>query len=316
MDGFDMHILRELGSLTREIRKEVSQMIGVGVDIKTLINFIEKKIFATGNFPSFPAMVSVNDMAAHYTVYHEGYCLQKGDVIKVDFGISREGFITDNAFTVEVDSNEYQDLIESAKACLDAAIERAEIGCSMHDIGQVVYDVAKQRGFNTIHNLSGHQIGPYVLHYGLSVPSFPNEDMQKIENSQQFAIEPFVTTGEPRIKAIRPSNILHLKQTKPVRDPIAMKILKHIKTHFPKLPFSKRWLVESEAITLGAVGGGIKGYDFKKVNYGVSVLKKYGLLYEYDELGTVDGAIVAQFEDCVVFEDNKKTIITRLKSEE
>ncbi|MEC8339284.1 MAG: type II methionyl aminopeptidase [Nanoarchaeota archaeon] len=316
MNTFDMDILKELGSLTREIRKEVSSMISTGVDIKSLIDFIEKKIFETGNFPSFPAMVSVNDMAAHYTVYNEGYILQKGDVIKVDFGISRDGFITDNAFTVEVDSNEHEELLACAKACLDAAMDRVEIGCTMHDIGDVVYQVASDRGFNTIHNLSGHQIGPYVLHYGLSVPSFPNEDMQKVENSQQFAIEPFVTYGEPRIKAVRPSNILHLKQTKPVRDPIAMKVLKHIKEHFPKLPFSKRWLVESEALMLGAKGGGIKGYDFKKVNYGISVLKKYGSIYEYDELGTVDGAIVAQFEDCVVFENNEKTIITRLKLEE
>lgn len=316
MSNFDMKILNELGALTREIRKEVSLKIDVGVDIKDLIDYIEKKIFLTGNFPSFPAMVSVNDMAAHYTVYDVGYNLKKGDVIKVDFGISRDGFITDNAFTVEVGSNEHQDLIEAAKACLDAAMDRVEIGCSMHDIGTVIYDVAKQRGFNTIHNLSGHQIGPYVLHYGMSVPSYGNEDMQKIKNSQQFAIEPFVTYGEPRIKSVRPSNILHMQRDKPVRDPIAMKVLKHIREHFPKLPFSKRWLVNDFAKELGAKGEGIKGYDSKKINYGVSILKKYGVLYEYDELGTIDGALVAQFEDCVVFEDNKKTIITRLRNNE
>ena len=311
-----MNILNELGALTREIRKEVSLKIGVGVDIKELIDYIEKKIFSTGNFPSFPAMVSVNDMAAHYTVFDEGYILQKGDVIKVDFGISRNGFLTDNAFTVEVGSNNHQKLIECAKACLDAAMDRVEIDCTMHDIGTVIYDVAKQRGFNTIHNLSGHQIGPYVLHYGMSVPSYGNEDMQKVKNSQQFAIEPFVTYGEPRIKAVRPSNILHLQRDKPVRDPIAMKVLKHIRSHFPKLPFSKRWLISSEAELLGAIGGGIKGYDTQKIKYGINILKKYGIIYEYDELGTVDGELVAQFEDCVVFENNQKTIITRLRNED
>lgn len=310
---FDMDLLRELGAFTRKLRKEVSLKIDVGVDIKELIDFLEISIFEKGYLPSFPSMVSVNDMAAHFTIYDEGYILQKGDVIKVDFGVSKNGFITDNAFTVEVGSNKHEKLIECAKACLDAAMERVEIGCSMNDIGDVVYNVAKERGFNTIHNLSGHQIGPYCLHYGMSVPNFANEDFQRVQNSQEFAIEPFITYGEPRIKAIRPSNILHLVKDKPIRDPIAMKLLKHIRQNFPKLPFSKRWLVQ-EVLTQDLQGKtNLEGFDKRKVNYGVNLLKKYGILYEYDELGTVDGEIVAQFEDVVVFENNEKTIITRLK---
>lgn len=311
MSDFDKELLVELGKATRELRKQVSQKIDIGVDIKELINFLEVEIFSRGYLPSFPAMVSVNDMAAHYTVFDEGYVLKKGDVIKVDFGLSKNGFLTDNAFTHEVGSNNHKDLIDTAKACLDAAIERAEAGTKMQDIGECVFEVARQRGFNTIHNLSGHQIGQNALHYGLSVPNLNNGDTQEVPQTSQFAIEPFVTYGEPRIKSCRLSNIVHLRQYKPVRDPIAMKVLKHIKTHFEHLPFSKRWLVQ-EVLDEDLQGKtGLVGFDKRKVLYAVSILKKYGVLYEYDELGTVDGEIVAQFEDCVLFVDGEKTIITR-----
>lgn len=312
MSDLDIGILNELGKLTKSIRSEVSKLIDVGVDITVLIDFIENRIFEGGYLPSFPAMVSINSMAAHYTVFDEGYVLQKGDVIKVDFGISKEGYISDNAFTVEVGSDEHKDLIETAKACLDKALEVVNYGVSMKEVGSSVETIAKEKGFNTIHNLSGHQIGRYDLHCGLSVPNCDNGDPSKVKEDTLLAIEPFVTYGQPMIKACGLSNILHLKNDGPVRDPIAMKLLKHIREHFPKLPFSKRWLVDSVLKENLKSNPKFSGFDKRKVSYGVKILKKYGILYEYDELGTVDNKIVAQFEDCVVFNDGKKSIITRL----
>ena len=312
MVELDKETLEMLGKETRELRSKVSKKITQGVDIKELINFIEQEIFSKGFLPSFPAMVSINEMAAHYTVFDEGYVLQKGDVIKVDFGISKNGFITDNAFTVEVDSNSHQKLLETAKACLDGAVERIDTQATMSDVGEVVHSIAKKNGFETIHNLTGHQIGKNMLHYGLCIPNFANGDKTVVPQTSQFAIEPFVTYGEPRIKAMRPSNILHLMKTKPVRDPIAMKVLKHIKEHFPHLPFSKRWLVQEILDNELEGKTPFKGFDKRKVLYAINVLKKYGNIYEYDELGTVDGEIVAQFEDCVLFVDGEKSIITRL----
>ncbi|MCA9459685.1 MAG: type II methionyl aminopeptidase [Nanoarchaeota archaeon] len=313
MSHLNIEILEKLGKLTRELRKEVSPLAKTGVDITEIIDFIEKKIFSQNYLPSFPAMVSVNDMAAHYTVFDEGYILKKGDVIKIDFGISESGFITDNAFTVEIDDNKHEKLISTAKACLDAAMETANFGTSMSQIGKSVYDVAKKNGFNTIHNLSGHQIEQYNLHAGFGVPNYDNNDSNKIKNGMQFAIEPFVTYGEPKIKSCRLSNIVHLVNDKPIRDPIAKKVLSYIKEKYPKLPFSKRWLVKGIIQDLNPNANSDDGFEKRKVLYALKILKRYNIIYEYDELGTIDGEIVAQFEDCVVFSQNKKSIITRLK---
>ena len=313
MSELNLDILKELGSFTRTLRKDVSLIIKEGLDIFEIIDFIESRIFEHRYLPSFPAMVSVNDMAAHYTVFDEGYKLKSGDVIKVDFGASNDGYMTDNAFTVEITTSDHTDLIQTARDCLEVAMDKMNYDVTMGEIGGLVDDLAVKRGFNSIHNLSGHQIGRYDLHCGLSVPSVDNGDTAFVEGEMQLAIEPFITYGQPLIKACRLSNILHLKGDKPVRDAIAMKVLRHIRQNFPKQPFSKRWLWD-ECLKDNLNGHPwFKGFSKRRVEYAVSVLKKYGVLYEYDELGTVDGKIVAQFEDCVLFKDGVKTILTRLR---
>ncbi len=309
MSKLDLEILSKLGKLTRVIRKEVSQQVKVGLDITDIINYVEKKIFDNGYLPAFPCTVCVNDMAAHYTVFDEGYKLQKGDVIKIDFGISEKGFITDNATTVEVEDNKYEKLMKANLEGLNAVMDKVELGVTMSELGETVDKIAKENGFNTIHNLCGHQIGINNLHYGLSVPNIKNNDSRIVEDNMEFAIEPFFTTGQPKIKSAGPSGILHLQSDKPIRDPIAKKVLEHIKENYPHLPFSKRWLVDD---IMKNINPKVTGFDKRKVLYSLKLLKLNSNIYEYDALSTVDGAIVSQYEDAVVFVDNKKTIITRL----
>lgn len=311
MDKLNLEILESLGKLTHQIRKEVVKIPKVGVDITVIIDYIEKKIFDNGYLPAFPATVSVNDIAAHYTVFDEGYILKKGDLIKIDFGISHNGFITDNAVSVEVESNEHEALLKANLAGLNAAMKKAELGVSMSDIGKVVDLEAEKAGFNTIHNLSGHQIAINNLHCGLSVPNYENFDNSIIEDNSELAIEPFFTYGVPSIKSGGGGNILHLKNYKPVRDPIAKKLLNYIKKYYPTLPFSKRWLVNDIVSNLRSEEVSSEALDKRKVLYGLRHLKLHKIVYEYDLLVTEDGALVSQYEDAVVFVDGVKSIITR-----
>ncbi len=299
MVKLDLEILEKLGKLTRELRKKVSSMPKEGMDITELIDFIENRIFEEGYLPAFPCTVSVNEMAAHYTIFDEGYILKKGDLIKIDFGISENGFITDNAVTVEIGTNKYEKLMKANLEGLNAVMEKAQLGVSMSELGKTVHDVAVKNGFETIQNLSGHQIAQYNLHCGLSVPNYENLDSREIGDNMELAIEPFFTMGEPKVKSAGPSNILHLINDKPIRDSIAKKVLNYIRENYPRLPFSKRWL--------------LKEFDKRKVLYALRVLKAHNIVYEYDALATVDGAMVSQFEDAVVFVDGKKSIITRVK---
>lgn len=294
----DIQILEKLGKITRETRTEVSKLAKEGTDITELIDYVENKIFGLGYVPAFPCTVSVNEIAAHYTVFDEGYILKKGDLIKIDFGISEKGFCTDNAFTIEIGTTKYEKLMQSNKRALDKAMDMINYGVTMGEIGREVHKIALEDGFETIHNLSGHQIGRYKLHAGLSVPSYDNKNDASVADNTSFAIEPFFTEGEPKVKSAGPSNILHLIHDRPIRDPIAKKVLEHIREHYPKLPFSKRWLLQY--------------FDKRKVLYALKLLKANNIVYEYDALASVDGSFVSQYEDCVVFVGGRKSIITRL----
>lgn len=298
MKKLDINILEKLGKLTHKLRVEVAKISQEGVDITEIIDFVENTIFDAGYLPAFPCTVAINEVAAHYTVFDEGYVLKKGDLIKIDFGISDNGFITDNAITIEIGTNEYKDLIDANLEALNKAIDKVDIGVTMSDIGKIVNTVAQDKGFNTIHNLSGHQITINDLHCGLHVPNYENKDLSKIEDNMELAIEPFFTQGEPMIKACGLSNILHLNKDTQIRDAIARKVLNHIKEKYPKLPFSKRWL--------------LKTFDKRKVMYAIKLLKAKDIIIEYETLVSVDGSYISQFEDTVVFADNKKSVITRL----
>ena len=310
MSKLDFEILCNLGKLTKQIRKEVFQIVKEGIDIKEIINFVENKVFTEGYMPAFPCTVCINDVAAHYTVFDDSYILKKGDLVKVDFGICHNGFITDNAFTVEITTNNYSKLIEANLNGLNKIMDKIDLGITMSELGEIVENVAKDNGFNTIHNLRGHQISKYDLHSGISVPNFKSNDTAIVTENMELAIEPFFTLGAPMVKNKGNSNILHLMNDKPIRDPIAKKILEHIKENYPKLPFSKRWLVDDIIKSLNPISNG--AFEKRKVLYALKLLKLNNNIYEYDALATVDGAMVSQFEDSVVFIDNRKTIITRL----
>lgn len=298
MEEMNFEALKDLGKFTNELRQKAMKIPKPGINILEIIEFIEESIFEKGYLPAFPCTVCINEEAAHSTIFDEEIILKKGDVIKVDFGVSDKGIITDNAFTLEIETNFYEKLLTANKEALDAALEVAKIGCEISKIGSVVHKTAKKYGFETIHNLSGHQVELNNLHAGLHIPNYDNNSKRKIEEGFELAIEPFLTTGDPLVKDGKLGNILHLKSSKNVRDAIARKVLNHIKEKYPKLPFSKRWL--------------LKEFDKKKVVYAINVLKRENIIYEYNVLVSNNGAIISQFEDTIVFEKDKKTIITRL----
>lgn len=313
MGELDINILKEIGKFTHNLRRKISTIPKTGSSMTELIDFVESEIFKAGYMPAFPCGVSINEIAAHYTVFDEDIVFKKGDVLKIDFGVAHEGYLTDNAITIEIEDNKYEKMLQANLEALNKAVELIEVGTTMSSIGKAVNEIAKTHGFNTIHNLSGHQISRNDLHCGLSVPNYENFNNNKVKENCEFAIEPFFTAGEPRIKSIGASNHMHLVKDKPIRDPIAKKVLIYIKENFPELPFSKRWLLKDVITKINPnIKSKDKGFDVRKVNYAVKILKDHGILYEYDCLVSTDGSIITQFEDSVVFDKDKKIVLTRL----
>ncbi|MFW5705111.1 MAG: type II methionyl aminopeptidase [Nanoarchaeota archaeon] len=307
-EKFNLEILEELGKFTKKLRKQTSKLIKKGTKISEIINFVEKSIFDAKCLPAFPCTVCINDVAAHYTIFDEDYEIKKGDVVKIDFGISKDGFITDNAFTIEIETNRYKEILDANFDALNKQLELVSVGISMSELGRIPENNAAKVGCQTIHNLSGHQIERNNLHVGLSVPNYENKNLSRIQNNSCFAIEPYFSLGSNLIKEGQKGNILELTGTGPVRDVIAKTVLNHIKKKFSYLPFSKRWLLQetSEYLGLGP------GFEKNKLEYALKILKKEKRIYEHSRLVSIDGSINTQFEDTVLIINGEKKIITRL----
>lgn len=316
--------LIEVNQFTAQLHKKSENLIKEGIKASEIINTIEKEMFSNGYLPSFPAMLAINEVAAHWTHFEEDdFELKRGDVVCVDFGASKNGYIADMAYTIVVgggsgnedENKKISNLLEANKQTLNSAIEVSNVGTNMGEIGKAVYETAQKYGCNTIHNLSGHQISKNILHAGLNVPNYDSKDKSKIPPNTHLAIEPFLTYGEPKIVTKGGSNILHLKSTKPTRDIIAKQVLDVIKKSFPTLPFSKRWLLDSSKEELGNNIITWRTFSKQKLLRALSSLKQSGHIIEYDCLVSASGDIVTQFEHSVWYgeKEEEKQVLTKLE---
>lgn len=74
--------------------------------------------------------------------------------------------------------------ISDVSAAIQEAMESYEV-----EIGGKVFPV------KAIRNITGHNIKPYRIHGGKSIPFIKNSDQTKMEEGEVFAIETFGTTG-------------------------------------------------------------------------------------------------------------------------
>lgn len=282
-----------------------AQALQVGKDLCTpgrplieVVEAVESFVHDQGLGMAFPCTVSLNECAAHYTPDHADVStLQEGDVVKLDCGAELDGALSDNALTVEVGTNDHEALIKAAEDCLQTALSIIGPNCNLGDVGAAVELTAKDHGFKTIQNLTGHSLERYNLHAGLTVPSVGMRLGRRPRIGDVLAVEPFVTDGQSgRVENSGPGNIYHFQRSRPQRMPSAKRVLGAIQSRYPKLPFAERWLKDT--------------VDAKKLPFTLSQLQKGALIKHYPALSESSGGQVAQFEACVVITEDGCTVTT------
>ena len=208
------HIAAKAREYTRTLIVEKAKMLDV-------VEKVEKYILKEGGKMGFPSpQLSINSIAAHYVAFPDDKTIfNKGDVVKVDVGVHINGCVGDNATTIEVGTNRYAKLIKSVHEARDNAAKEVKAGVKVSEIGRIIEDTIKGYGFVPIKNLSGHNIIPYVVHGGLTVPNYFNKDSRTFQEGMIIAIEPFaIEAGDGLVKEGKPSSIFRLNSDKSVRD--------------------------------------------------------------------------------------------------
>ena len=283
------------GKITSEAREYARGFIKKGMPLIEIANKIEEKMVELGGKPAFPTCLSINENAAHYTPSHDDETLAHG-LLKIDMGAHIDGWIGDTAFSIDLEnSGENKKIIKASSEALENAIKTIRKGVQLREIGKAVHNVIEAHGLNPIVNLTGHGIDQYDVHARISIPNFDNKATTEITTGL-YAIEPFATTGNGRVRDGNSSGILRLIDDKNVRSPIAREVLEFVMNEYNTLPFCSRWLVKKFGT---------------KALIGLKQLEENGNLHSYPVLVESSNEKVAQTEHTILVEENGIIVTTK-----
>lgn len=302
LDQETIEKIRKAGKIAAQVRREgAAKLQKPGTSFLKTMDYCEKRILELGGQIAW-AQMALNDAAAHFCPQDDDVQVSKeADVIKIDIGVHRDGWIADTAMSVEVgNSNESSDLIKASQNALKAAIKLVRPGTKLWELGEAQLSEAEALGFTTIKNLSGHTLGQYTVHGGVSIPTFNSKDKTELQNGWQIAIEPFITSGPGLVKEKQPSTIFMQNSDRGVRSPAAKKIMAYLKD-LNGLPFTTRWLTR----------------EFGKgtTKLGLRELLRSKIIHSYPPLVDVSGKKIAQFEHSMIVGD-KTEVYTRHSDDE
>lgn len=283
------------GKIARKALEEAKKACEEGVSYLKVAEESEKIIRGQGAKPAFPTNISVNSVGAHYTpVEKDENTFQKGDLVKIDVGCHVDGFIADNALTLEVGTNRHKSLIKASEEALNIAIKTIRPGVRTRDIGKNIERVIQDRGFNPISNLTGHELKRYILHTGTSIPNVP-KGWKKIKKGMVLAVEPFATDGKGRVKESDAGDIYRLKRKRNIAGK-DLEFYDWINENFDKLPFAGRWCKKY-------------GDEYKGL---LNRLKRFGTVMNYPVLVEKKNGIISQREHTMIVTSKGCKITTKI----
>jgi len=285
------------GKIVRAVREAAPKLVFEGAKAIDICNGVEAEVRRLGGKPAFPCNVSIDEVGAHYTSPPgDRTVIPPMSLVKVDIGAHIDGFLADSAVTVSVGS-EHEEMIGVAEEALARAIHAVKINGPISDVGAVVEKYVRSMGFRPIRNLTGHQIAPYTVHAGVSIPNV-SEGLGGFGGRFQpwsiYALEPFVTLPDARgiIQEGRLGNILHLAKLKKPKDAGQRALFEHIYGSYRTLPFARRWL------------DGKPGAELAEA------MLAGRALYEYPTLVEASHKPIAQAEHTLLTTDREVLIIT------
>jgi methionyl aminopeptidase len=325
---------RDAGHVARRTLEAMKLELQPGKTFHEIIESAERFIHRHGGKPAFPGTIHTNDLAAHFTTNHgiegvEGWdgemVLQKGDCVKIDYGVHIKGHIGDNALTFEVgNTNNHTEQIKAAKEARDAAIEVMLPGTPWYKVGAAAAQPSIDAGFQPIRNLCGHQLKPWQLHAGVSIPSYAcgpdNRGFRGVvEEGSVYAVEPFNTTGPSglieNIGSASSSNIYRVTglttsrkaRAKGQLKPLGAQLARNLEERYSTLPFAERWAFPMLEKPFPEADEASRQ---SKWNALVKKLISIRFLETYHALRCVDGGNICQFEHTVYITDGGPEILT------
>ena len=146
--------------------------------------------------------ISLNEEVVHGIGGHRR--IQYGDIVKLDIGVIREGWVGDTATTVPVGiiDDKMQRLLMVTENTLEMAITYAQNGRRLGDLCAAIEDEITANGYTVVREFVGHGVGR-KLHEEPQVPNYGRAGSgPKLKPGMTIAIEPMVNMGTAGVRVL------------------------------------------------------------------------------------------------------------------
>lgn len=195
--------LRRAGRVARLTLDLLERHVRAGISTGEL-DRLAADLFARHGARSAPALVygfpgttliSVNDEIVHGIP--GARTLQRGDLVKLDVTVEKNGYIADAARSVIVESasEAVMKLAACASDAFEAALDVARAGNKVNEIGRAVEREVRRQGFTVVRSLTGHGVGR-TIHEPPTVANYYDPSQRDVlTEGLVLTIEPLITAG-------------------------------------------------------------------------------------------------------------------------
>ena len=130
--------------------------------------------------------------------------IQYGDIVKLDIGVVKDGWVGDTATTVPVGviDEKVQRLLRVTEDTLELAITHALAGRRLGDMCAAIEDDVVANGYSVVREFVGHGVGR-KLHEEPQVPNYGRRGSgPKLKPGMTLAIEPMVNMGTSGVRVL------------------------------------------------------------------------------------------------------------------
>jgi methionyl aminopeptidase len=206
----EIDMMRAAGRAARSVLEKLAGMVRPGVATRDIdlaaADFMadEKCKSAFLGYRGFPGQVciSLNEEVVHGIGGSRR--LQLGDIVKLDVGVNKGGWIGDTATTVGVGSvsSVATELMRVTEAALSVALEHALSGKRLGDLCSAIEQSVISNSFSVVREFVGHGVGR-KLHEEPQIPNFGRSgEGPKLKPGMTLAIEPMVNVGRPGVRVL------------------------------------------------------------------------------------------------------------------
>ena len=186
--------------------RELIPLVKPGLETIEIDRWVHNWIKKAGGKPAFlgvgskkapfPASIciSINNEVIHGIPSRRK--IVSGDLVSLDCGITLDGYISDQAITLEAGrvSPEAHKLSVVTCECLYEGIRSAKSGNRLLQISRAVYEHATASGFGVVSQFSGHGVG-LALHEDPQISNIPKGPNPRLSAGMVLAIEPMINAG-------------------------------------------------------------------------------------------------------------------------